>query len=273
MIRLGHIDYSNCVPVHARLLDEPPPGIVLVHGVPSELNRALAQGVIDAAPCSSIEYARHAGEYRILPAHAIGAHGAVHSILLESTVEPERLDGLHVAVPSASATSVVLLRALLELRLGVRPNLVWYDQASVEDPIPGGAAAALRIGDVALRRRAPGDRMVTDLGAEWTAWTGLPFAFAVWQLRREVPAGRVQHLIAALHESRSWFAARRTTLATRYAPRFGVSPDRLLDYWAALRFDLDGAMQQGLLHFYRLAAELGEAGPVHSLDIVGTGRD
>jgi hypothetical protein len=34
MIRLGHIEYSNCIPVHALLL-EPPAGRRLVRDVPS----------------------------------------------------------------------------------------------------------------------------------------------------------------------------------------------------------------------------------------------
>lgn len=267
MIRLGHIDYSNCIPVHAMLLEAAPPDVRLVPGVPSRLNRALADGAIDAAPCSSIEYARHAAEYRILPLHAIGSRGAVQSILLESTVAPQALDGRAVAVPSASATSVVLLRILLEVRLGIRPAYHWYEQESAADPGADGAAAVLRIGDVALRRVPEPGRIVTDLGAEWTAWTGLPFAFAVWQVRRELEPAAVRRLALLLAESRAWFLARRQELARRHAPAFGLTADRLLDYWASLRFDFDDAMQQGLLHFYRLAAGLGEAPATTALDI------
>jgi chorismate dehydratase len=268
MIRLGHINYSNCIPVHAGLLDALPAGVQLVRDVPAGLNRALANGEIDAAPCSSIEFARHAGEYRILPGHAIGSDGPVQSILLETSVPADRLDGRRVAVPDASATSVVLLRALLELRLGVRPRLEWYDQADAADPLDGGAAAALRIGDVALRRVAAPGRTVLDLGAEWTAWTGLPFVFAVWQVRRDAGAPAARRLVRLLRESRDHFLHDRVRIAHRYAPQYGVAPDRLLDYWASLRFELDETMQRGLLHFYHLAAELGEAPATAALDIV-----
>ncbi|CAN5891633.1 hypothetical protein BH23GEM9_BH23GEM9_01980 [soil metagenome] len=272
MIRLGHIEYSNCVPIHALLLESPVDGLQLVRDVPSCLNSALAAGEIDAAPCSSIEYARYPGEYRILPGHAIGCRGAVQSILLETTVPLDQLDGCTVAVPSASATSVVLLRALLELRLGVRPRLDWFDQSLAIDPVAEGAVAALRIGDVALARLPVPGRYVHDLGAEWTAWTGLPFAFAVWQVRRDVDDASVRRLAGLLDESRAWYAARTALLARQYAPRFGLSPHRLLSYWASLCFDLDDAMQQGLLHFYHLAAELGEAAPIAELDIVRLDR-
>lgn len=270
MIRLGHIDYSNCIPVHARLLAEAPPDVQVVRGVPTQLNAALANGGIDVAPCSSIEYARHASDWRILPGFAIGATGAVRSILLETSRPLCELDGAAIAVPTASATSIVLLRILLELRSGVKPHLESYDQAARSDPLAHGAAAALRIGDVALTRRAPNHRTVLDLGTLWHEWTGLPFAFAVWQVRSDMGADAIARLIGLLADSRAWFLQREEELARRHAPGYGLAPAGLLDYWRSLRFELDESMQRGLLHFFRLAADLGEAPPITKLDIVGT---
>ncbi|HEX6135980.1 MAG TPA: menaquinone biosynthesis protein [Longimicrobiales bacterium] len=268
MIRLGHIDYSNCVPVHALILERGAREVEVVRDIPSRLNAALAAGEIDVAPCSSIEYARHADEYVILPHHAIGSAGPVQSILLESSVALERLHGAVVALPTASATSVVLLRVLLELRLGIRPRYEWYVQGDAEEAGVDGASATLRIGDVALRRHAAPGSTVHDLGAEWWTWTGLPFAFAVWQVRRATDRAEVRRLAGLLAESRAWFCANDRRLAREYAAGFGLTPDRLLRYWHSLRFDLDPPMQQGLLRFYRHAAELGEAPPVSSLAIL-----
>jgi chorismate dehydratase len=267
-IRLGHIDYSNCVPVHALLLARAPAGVELVRGTPTEVNAALAAGEIDAAPCSSIEYARHAGRYRILAAHAIGSRGPVRSIRLETTRPLEELDGERVAVPSASSSSVVLLRALLELRVGVRPRLEWFEQDASADPVADGAAAALRIGDIALARSVPPGRTGVDLGQLWTEWTGLPFAFAVWQVRAGVRDQDLHRLIRLLAESREFFRHNRRELARQHAPAVGVAPNILLDYWESLHFDLDAAMQRGLLHFFHIAAELGDTPRVDSLDII-----
>ena len=76
-LRLGHIVYSNCFPVHARLLDVgAPEWIDIVQGVPSQLNALLERGEIDVAPCSSIEFARNADRYRVLPDLVIGVAGA-----------------------------------------------------------------------------------------------------------------------------------------------------------------------------------------------------
>lgn len=267
MIRLGHIDYSNCVPVHARLLaPDAPADVTVVRGVPTELNRALALGRIDAAPCSSIEYARHAAQYRLLPL-TIASRGPVQSILFECAGDPGALAGRRVALPTASATSVVLLRILLERRWRVQPVYVPFEQTT-DDPFTAGCAAALWIGDVALRRVAGPGRGLLDLGQEWWSWTGLPFAFALWQVRRDLPDALLYRLVALLAASRAWFAQQPAALAAQYSPVFGLTPERLLQYWQSLVYDLTADVRAGLAHFLTLAAELGEAPPVTDLDIV-----
>ena len=266
MIRLGHIEYSNCVPLHFLLLEERSPDVRIVRAVPSQLNERLAVGSIDVAPCSSIELARHPDDYCVLPDAVIGADGPVHSILLESAHPLAALDDAIVAVPSASATSVVLLRILLELSAGVRARFEWFDQQTQPDPIAAGAAAALFIGDIALTRETAAGRHRYDLGDLWTQWTGLPFAFAIWQVRRAAIARpELRHVHAQLLAARTRFQRDPHALAARYAPSLGIEQERLVQYWETLNFTLDARMQRGLLHFYALAAQLGEATPLQTL--------
>jgi chorismate dehydratase len=258
-LRLGHIVYSNCFPVHARLLDEPAAGDpTLVEGVPSTLNRLLSEGGIQVAPSSSIEYAYHADRYRLLPDLVIGSRGPVRSILFLSDRAPWELEGELVAIPTASATSVVLLRILLSERWKVKTRFLWFDQAT-EDPFVAGAAAALFIGDVAL---APGLRpdlrVRLDLGAEWWEQTGLPFAFAVWQTSTPERTGELRALHSLLVESREFGLRQRSALAERYSARFRMDARSLDRYWADLSFELDDDMVRGLGEFYRLAAAIGE---------------
>jgi chorismate dehydratase len=269
MLRLGHIDYSNCLPVHASLLETPPAGLSIVHGTPGELNQALACGVIDVAPCSSIEYARHAHRYRVLPGLVIGSQGPVQSIRLESTCELRQLGGRTVAVPTASATSVVLLRILLELQQGSQANFVWYEQRADSDPIAQGAAAALWIGDDALRRPPRADRQVHDLGELWTEWTGLPFAFALWQTHLPPEQDHdLQWLAAQLQSSLHSSLADPYRLALRHQARIALPPAQQADYWNGLHYKLDDAMLRGLLRFYEMAAQLGEIAAAPALHIV-----
>jgi chorismate dehydratase len=256
-LRLGHIRYSNCFPVHARLLEAPRDGDPrILHGIPSELNAALERGAVDVAPCSSIEFARHADRYGVLRDLVIGSQGPVRSILLVGREEPQALTGRLVALPTASATSVVLLKILLATRWNARPRFTWFDQAR-QDPFDEGADAALYIGDVALRPGLHPGMLRTDLGESWRAETGLPFAFAVWQTRLRAD-DRLRGLHGRLVESRDWAAERLSELAGRHAASFGFPPGELTSYWEGLTYHLDERMIEGLTAFYRLAADVGE---------------
>lgn len=259
LLRLGDIIYSNCFPVHARLLDAPEPGDpVLITGAPSVLNAMLERGEIDVAPSSSIEYARHSDRYLIFPELVIGSRGPVRSILFVGDREPRALGARTVALPTASATSVVLLKILLRVRWGAAPRFVWFDQA-LDDPFAAGADAALFIGDVALRPGLFPDRPVRlDLGAEWWEETGLPFAFALWQTGAGSGDGRIRALHGLLLESRRFGETHRAVLAERHAGRYHLPAELLDGYWRDLSYRLDEPMIEGLRAFYRLAAEIGE---------------
>lgn len=258
-LSLGNIVYSNCFPVHARLIDHVAPGDPrLVHGVPSRLNRLLAAGEVDVAPSSSIAYAAPSARYVLFPDLVIGSHGAVRSILLLSDRPPQELDGCRVALPSASATSVVLLKILLRIRWNARPLFFDFDQ-SREDPFAGGAQAALFIGDAALRVGQLPDRPVRlDLGEEWWKETGLPFAFALWQARSEVDGSRLRFLRRRLVASRDFALANLADFAERYADHFGFPSLFLEHYWRGLSYHLDSRMVEGVEAFFRSAAEIGE---------------
>ncbi|HET6228523.1 MAG TPA: menaquinone biosynthesis protein [Longimicrobiaceae bacterium] len=256
-LTLGHITYSNCFPVHAGLVDGAVPAPRMVEGVPSYLNGLLERGEIDVSPSSSIEYARNADRYRILPDLVIGSRGPVRSILFLGGRDPRELDGCTVAMPTSSATSVVLLKILLRIRWGVQPRFVWFDQAKA-DPFAAGANAALFIGDVALRPNLyPQQAFRFDLGQEWWDETGLPFAFAVWQA-----SGGTDDALRALHatllESRAYGYANRIELARRYSAHFGIEEGFLDAYWRDLTYELDPPMIEGLRTFYRHASEIGE---------------
>lgn len=265
MIRLGHIEYSNCFPVHARLVtSDVPEWLSILTGTPARLNRALESREIDVAPASSIEYARHGDSYRFLPDFVIGSDGPVGSILLESVRPITDLTDCTVCVPTASATSVVLLKILLHFKYRVRAQFQWFSQERAAAAPPGDAT--LWIGDVALRRAFPADRSVYDLGGEWKEWTGLPFVFAAWQTSAPPTLdSELKRLLAVLHESRNYFVANASRLAQDNARKFAVDATRLLSYWQSLRYSFDDPMKRGLLRYYELAAQLGEAPAVTDL--------
>lgn len=80
-LRIGHIDYLNCVPFF-HYLSVAGAGDCIVTGTPAELNEMLAQGEIDVCPASSYEYGQRWSDYLLLPDLSISALGAVKSVLL-----------------------------------------------------------------------------------------------------------------------------------------------------------------------------------------------
>jgi chorismate dehydratase len=104
------------------------------------------------------------------------------SSLLYSTQPITALAGAHIGVTDEAATALQLLQVLLRLKYGVQP--------AAYGPLQAAHDAFLLIGNQALRQRrgAPGFPHTYDLGAEWHAWTGLPFVFARWMVRKEAAA-------------------------------------------------------------------------------------
>ena len=271
MIKLGHIVYSNCFPPHAGIITGATAfPFHLVEGIPTELNRLLSDGKIDVSPSSSIEYARNRDRYVLLPNLSITSRNEVRSIILQSRVPIGDLDGKDVALTTASATSVVLLRILLEIRSGLHPVYGSFDQG-INDPF-GTADAMLFIGDHALRTQPRGDyRYLYDLGQLWHDFTGLPFVFALWQVNYkkdiDTDLGLLYHKI---EESKQYGLSRIPELARRYAGHFGLPAQLLADYWLAFSYHFGEDEQKGLLAFYRYAAELGVIAPMTRLEFWGS---
>jgi len=266
MLKLGHIIYSNCFPPHAGIITKTVPfPFKLVEGIPTELNRLLYEGKVDVSPSSSIEYAMHPGRYHLLPTLSITSKSRVMSILLESRTPIEELDKKVIALTTASATSVVLLRILLEIRYGIDPGYTRYEQG-VEDPSEQ-ADAVLTIGDLALTKAPlPGFLHRYDLGELWHEFTGLPFVFALWHVNYQK---NVDRDIAALYDiltaSRAYGIAHLRELAASQSGNYHMPEEMLFSYWNSFSYGLGREEQKGLLAFYEYAAEIGAIEPVKTL--------
>lgn len=266
MLRLGHIIYSNCYPPHAGILT----GNVafpykLVEGIPTQLNRLLYEGGVDVSPSSSVEYAMNPGRYLLMPDLSITSKSRVMSILLESKVPIEELQNRVVALTSASATSVVLLRILLEIRYGAKPGYLMYEQGA-EEP-PERADAVLTIGDLAIRKSAvSGYAYRYDLGKLWHEFTGLPFVFALWHVNdRKNVHYEIGRLYDILMESRAFGLSHLDDIAKGETGRFGIPAPVLMEYWKLFSYGFGEEEQKGLLTFYGYAAEIGAIEAVKEL--------
>ena len=246
-VRLGRISYVNMAPVFYRLDAD----VEEVVGVPTELNEALLDGEIDAAPISSIEYARNADRLRLLPRLCVSSEGAVDSIQLVSRAPLERVRS--VAVTPESATSVVLTKVLLP------------DAEHV--PLGVEAEATLLIGDAALRSAFEDPTPHYDLGRLWLERTGLPMVFAVWACPDPAPAG-VAELEEALVESVLVARAEPERLAHEASVRYGYPAGFLARYFEKLRYSFGPRERAGLITFFELARDVGELDRVPELRFV-----
>ena len=249
MIRLGRISYVNMAPVFFRVdadIDE-------VQGVPTDLNRRLLEGELDTAPISSIEYARHADDLRLLPRLCVASEGAVDSIQLVSRRPLEQVRV--VAVTPESATSVVLTKVLLP------------EAEHVALELAGDADAKLLIGDAALKSAFEDPTPHYDLGRLWLERTGLPMVFAVWACPDPVAAG-LGELEEALVRSVLRARAEPETLAYEASDRYGYPAGFLARYFEKLRYRFGPRERAGLMTFLELARDVGELDEVPELRFV-----
>ena len=244
-LRLGVVPYLNVAPIIHGLRGDS--RFELVPEVPSLLSESLHRGAVDLGMIPTIEYAGH--DYAIVPGIAIASRGPVRSVRLFHRGALESIR--RVALDTSSRTSVALARILLRERLGADPEYV--AMAPDVDRMLEAADAALVIGDPALDHEH--DAPTLDLGAEWSALTGLPFVFAFWAGR---PGAVSRDQVAVLQASLRAGLAAISDIAAAY-PR--SSPGRERESEEYLRsnivYDLGDAERAGLREFYRRAAVLG----------------
>lgn len=261
-LNLGRIGFLNVLPIYYPLEN----GIVshpfeIVAGVPSYLNGLVAKGELDISPVSSIEYARRAGRYYIVPDLSISSFGEVRSVLLLSRYPVEQLSGKKILVSTHSHTSIGLLKILCKLRYGIEPV---FESGTFSDRTEqdGEPDACLTIGDEALRlNRIHIYPHVLDMGQAWYDWTGLPFVFAVWVVRKKAVAqknGEIDAAVEALIASKRWGCSNMERIC-EHAARSGVLEiEAMREYYRCLQYDLNENERKGLELFYSYLHRIGE---------------
>ena len=132
--------------------------------------------------------------------------------------------------------------------------------------------AGLLIGDPALK--IDRSRYVThDLAEEWIRFTGKPFVFAFWAIRRAALANAPTDLAAIFQASRDHGSQPEniSQIAEAWAPKVGLSEEDVRSYLTEnIHYQLDPGCLEGLQLFYRYAAECGalpEAPPLQFVEV------
>src|SRR5215467_3977143 len=232
-LRISAISFLNTAPLmwdfeHGETARELGERFELEYTVPSRCAEQLKEGsadigIIPVAAYTSIP------DLCVVPDVAIAAKNAVRSILLISKVPPEKIRS--VATDDSSRTSAALVEIYLRKFIGVDPGfsrqspqleemLRWHD-------------AALLIGDLALQANTE-RYYVYDLAEQWRRWTGRPFVFAFWAVRKaalaEVPDDL--NIPRIFQDSRSHGLQHINEIVVDWAPRLNLPPKTVGDYLA-----------------------------------------
>jgi chorismate dehydratase len=257
-IRLGAVGYLNARPL-TWALDQAPERWHVRYDVPSACAALLQEGGIDLGLVPSIEYLQ-SPDYRFVPGVGIGSCGPVASVALYTRRPIEAVT--RIALDTSSRTSVALVKVLCARRFGIAPSFVHHGPDL--EAMTREHDAALLIGDPAFDadHEALGMRKI-DLGAEWTAMTGLPFIYAAWTGRAGAVAADE---VRALQEAQDEGVRARLAIAAEYGRGDEARAARAAVYLRDnVRYGLGPKESAGLQLFLDYAADLG-LGPKRALE-------
>ena len=202
----------------------------------------------------------------IVPDVAIAAKNKVRSILLVSKVSLEKIRS--VATDDSSRTSAALIEIYLRKFVGIDPGFT-RQKPSLKEMLQWHDAALL-IGDPALQARTDG-YFVYDLAEEWKRWTGRPFVFAFWAVRKAALQDRAPELNIAqvFQQSRDNGLRHIPEIASAWAPRLDL-PAKLISAYLTENVDysLDAENLEGLRLFFRYGTECGVFSRIPELEFL-----
>lgn len=258
--RLGRIGYLNTLPFYD--------GLPSVNGIdwewksgsPAQINEMMRGGKIDIAPISSLEYLNHQDQYLLFPGLCIGSRDFSGSVLLLSRERIEGLNGATISLSEESLSAAALVKILFKFKLRFQNHF------RVDPPQPmemlAKSKACLMIGDEALFFRSQEFLYKTDLSEAWWDWTGLPFCFSLWAVRRKCYRERPEGVNVFYRRLKANLEKNLQDLERllREGLQLGFADEKfatVFGYLFNLSYGLDDAMQEGLELFFRRAHELG----------------
>ena len=232
---IGKIPYLNSVPFYARFEKRQ---YRILPVVPRRMGVLAGQGQIDAGAFSLMDYFAHRDTLELM-GWCIATRDQVNSVMLFSKEGWRDLHGKKIGIIDDTATSVKLLRVLLEKKYGVTAEFVRL-HAGVNDYSP--YDAVLLIGDEALRYNGtglPGFDLVYDLAREWYEWQKLPFVFAVWAMKQSLPQDAKEELRTLLADSLDRYETGPAfPEAELHGQRLGMTHAATLEYLAGFNYRL-----------------------------------
>jgi chorismate dehydratase len=251
-VHIGAVVYLNARPL-TWALGRAPHRWRIRYDLPSVCSALLHAGEVDLGLVPSIDYL-HSPGYRLVPGVGIGSRGPIASVALYSRVAVEEIR--RIALDTSSRTSVTLVRVLCRHHFRIAPEFVPHgpDLAAMTSACD----AAVLIGDPAFDadHQALGLTKI-DLGAAWTAMTGLPFVYAAWTGR---PGALDASDVEALQAAQAEGVRAAGEIAAEYGRGDALRTARALAYLRDnVRYGLGADEAAGLQMFLDHAADMGLA--------------
>ena len=183
-IKVGRVPYLEAEPFY---FDMERRGFELRDTSPRQLGDALASGELDAGPAHLSDVFRLEDQFEAVSGFCFSTQNRAMSVCLYSQLPMAELNGVTIGVSDEDVTAVRLLEILLRRKYGLEPGQFAVRPGDVIRPDET-FDAFLLIGNRALRRRrgVRGFAHRFDLGEEWAQWTGLPFVFSRWVVRKDL---------------------------------------------------------------------------------------
>jgi chorismate dehydratase len=249
-LRVARIPYLSCEPFYFEMARR---GIELCDIVPSAMAGAAARGEIDAGPMTLVDCFHLDDRFRFLSGFCLATVRRASSVALHSKRPIDELTDARIGIPDEAATSAFLLKVLLTLKHRVQPA-AYTTLGDAND-------AFLLIGSEGLRQRhGIWDHPHTyDLGEEWSQWTGLPFVFARWVVRKTLDRNEVTSLEDALYTGmQDW--ADGLFRAAEGRDDVLMHPRDILEYTQGLRYFLGVPEQRAIERFRHYVEQLNTRG-------------
>ena len=263
MINLGAAPFLNMRPLVYPLEK----GVVkhsfnIMYFDPFLLAENLSEGVVDVAPIPSVEFLR-TDDYSILPGLSISSFGKIDSVILKARKKITEIRS--VSVDSRSRSSTALLRIVLELFFGLKPE---YVKREPGNGFLKGVDAGMLIGNAGLQTRhlcADKSALAYDLGEIWTKETALPFVYAVMAIKKgDSMTGEGCRCLISIREAGEELISEIVDIESR---KLGLSRKQCLTYLKErIKYDLDGPKIDGLIKYRDLLFELDEIEKKNEID-------
>ncbi len=249
---VGKIPYLNSVPFYENIEQRQ---FKILPVSPRRMGVLSSRGQLDAGLFSLVDYLQQQKHLEPLD-YCIATRDQVKSVMLFSNHGWQGLQGRTVGIIDDTATSVQLLRVLLEKKYGVqahfrRMNSGVNDYRTFD--------AVLLIGDEALHAQKhglAGFELIYDLAAEWYEWKQLPFVFAIWAVQKTMNPDVKLELAEILQASLKKAEQNYGETGALHAHRIGLTKPECEEYLEGFNFRLGRRELDAIAEFEKILIDL-----------------